>query len=144
MKITYFGHVVNGSLKIVNRQMFDGELLQYEGKEVSITVDKKRKQRSSPQNRYYWGCMIPMVMEGLIHMGHQVDTEITHEFLKANFRKTIIVNEETGETYTLPGSTQTLTTSAFMDFKAQIQRWAAEYLNINIPDPNEQIKIELN
>ncbi len=36
-----------------------------------------------------------------------------------------------------------MTTTDFMGYIEQIQQWSAEYLNVQIPSPNEQIQIEL-
>ena len=38
-------------------------------------------------------------------------------------------------------STAELTTTQMMDYVSEIQQFAAEYLNVIIPDPNEQIEI---
>lgn len=138
MKLIYFASIDNGLLKIHNRKGFDKDVAALSCKEVSITIEKKKKQRSNEQNRYYWGCLIPIVQAGLKDMGHEVGINDTHEFLKANFCKKEIVDENSGEIYSMPQSTTELTTTGFMDFIAAVQKFGAEFLNINIPAPNEQ------
>ena len=32
-----------------------------------------------------------------------------------------------------------MTTSQFMDYIVDIQKWSAEFLNVQIPNPNEEI-----
>ena len=87
---------------------------------------------------------MPMVREGLIDVGYKISKEETHDFLKHKFLVKELVNEETGEILKSIGSTSDLTTSEFMDFIAEIQQWAAEFLGINIPDPGEAIEIDFN
>lgn len=139
MKFIYTGHIEEGVLKIRNRKGFEEDIQRMKFKEVVITLEKKKKQRSNEQNRYYHGCIVPIVRHALIDLGHDVGLSDTHEFLKANFLKKEIINETTGEIYILPMSTAELTTTGFMEFILKIQQWATEYLNINIPDPNQQI-----
>jgi hypothetical protein len=31
-----------------------------------------------------------------------------------------------------------------MDYIAEIQKWSAEFLGVDIPDPNENLTLELN
>jgi len=38
-------------------------------------------------------------------------------------------------------STSELSTSEFNDFIAQVQQFAAEWLSVEVPDPNEQLVI---
>ncbi|MBS1915702.1 MAG: hypothetical protein JST87_05455 [Bacteroidetes bacterium] len=93
------------------------------------------------QNKYYWGCLLPMVQEGLNHAGYnEVKTpEDAHEVLKHLFLKKKIVNQNTDETIEIAGSTQKLTTVQFNEFVDEVIRWAAAYLSIAIPLPNESL-----
>jgi len=141
MKHVYTGYIESGVLKIRNRKSFEEDIKRMKFKEVMITLEKKKTQRSSLQNRYYWGCMVPIVQQGLTNVGYEVGLDDTHQFLKANFCFDEIANEQTGEVFRLTKSTTELTTTGFMEFKDKVQRWAAEFLNVNIPDPNEQTQI---
>ena len=140
--LTYSGKVKNGELKIVNRSQFNRELEYFEGKDVEVQVRKKRKKRSLMQNAYYFGVVVPCVVEGLKDVGYRVNRELTHEFLKSKFAREEIVNEETSEVLSIIGSTAKMTTSKMMDYFAEITQWAAEFLNIQIPLPGEQTKID--
>lgn len=142
MKIVYHGKVSGGCLRIANRKLFDKELEQHEGKEVEITIIRKRRIRSTQQNRYYWGIVLPLIIDGLKELGTRVDVEDVHSFLKSKFCTIQVVNEETGQVEQVPKSTTELTTTGFMEYKAEIQQWAAEFLGISIPDPNEQIEFK--
>lgn len=80
-----------------------------------------------------------MVCNALRHLGHDVDEQETHELLKSKFNSEKIVNDETGEVLEIPKSTARLNTVEMMDYIAKIQMWAAEFLNIVIPDPDTQV-----
>lgn len=108
-----------------------------------FTCKKYRKSRSNKQNAYYWACVIPYVMDGLVEMGLEkslLSSENVHEMLKARFLKEDFGNAD-GEFVTLTKSTTDLSTTEFMDYIADVQKWAAEFLNIQIPDPGDQAEI---
>lgn len=100
------------------------------------------KQRSLRQNAFYWGVVVSMVKDGLNDLGHELSSTETHEFLKARFNSKEVVNEQTGEVIQMPLSTTRLMTVGFMEYIEKIQRFAAEWLSINIPSPNEQMQID--
>ena len=93
--------------------------------------------RSLKQNDYYHGVVIPMVRSGLYDVGYELRPTGVHEFLKYLFLDDEIIDEITWTYTTKEGSTKELTTKEFSEFISKIQQWAAEYLNIYIPDPNE-------
>lgn len=140
---TFTGKVEQGRLTIYRRADFDRAVLAFEGKQVEITIEKKRKRRSVFQNAYYWGVVIPIVQQGLNEIGYKTGKEQAHELLKSLFAKDEIVNEATGEVLNFPLSTAAMSTVRMMDYFAQITQWAAEFLGVEIPQPNEQIKIQL-
>lgn len=146
MKLQYFATVKQGRLIIQNRKSFNFDIEALEGKQLVLTIEKKRKSRSLPQNRYYWAAVVPIIREGLIDAGwtrEDVGTlEQVHEILKHKFCKvTEIVNTDTGEILSMPPTTTQLTTTDMMDYIDDIKRWAAEFLGIVIPDPNEQVNL---
>jgi len=100
-----------------------------------------RRKRSLPQNDYYWGVICEMVKEGLRDAGYEnVRTpEDAHEVLKYLFLKQQVYNKNTGELLAeIPGSTAVLNTYDFSQYIERIIQWAAEYLSIVIPYPNEE------
>lgn len=126
-----------GALLMPDRAMLTDWLHSNKGKAVILEIKVRRKQRSNDQNAYMWGVVVPIVCGGLRHLGHDVDEQDTHEFLKARFNSKKIVNID-GVVEELPTSTTKLTTSEMMDYIARIQQWAAEYLGLVIPDPLQQ------
>src|SRR4029078_816659 len=98
-------------------------------------------KRSDQQNRYYWGLVVPLVQKGIEDYGTELTKEETHEFLKARFNVADLVNQDTGETINLPLSTTRLNKEQFGEYIEKIQRFGAEFLGIEIPDPGQQLSI---
>lgn len=129
------GKLIRGAKRIT-------EVLKlFKGKRVTIEIEKTRSKRSGQQNRYLWGVVYECLQMGFKDLGHRESKETIHEFCKQRFLRKEIVHEETGEVLTLTKSTTELTKSEMMDYIAEIQQFAAEYLNVIIPDPNEQVEI---
>lgn len=103
-------------------------------------------KRSDAQNRYYFGLVVPLIQKGIDDLGTELTKEETHEFLKAKFNadEIQVADKETGEILyeSIPKSTTRLNKADFFAYIEQIQRWAAEFLNIEIPDPGVQTTFE--
>lgn len=94
-----------------------------------------KKERSNPQNRYYWGVIVEILSE---HTGFTKDE--MHEVLKHKFlRKSLWVVKKGGlmELSVISYSTTELTTSEMEDYLSQIRIWASEDLGLVLPLPNE-------
>jgi len=144
MKLEATGIVSDGILKIHHRKVFDAMLLHFNNKEVCIEVFKKKKRRSTPQNKYYWGVIIPCIQNGFFEtQGEWLNINNTHEFLKSNFNYKELTNKDTGEVLKLGLTTTTKTTIEFEEYLDKCRAFANEFLNIKIPLPNEQSIIDL-
>ena len=143
MKLIFFGKVVDGRLKIIRESDFKEAVRSFDGKEVQLVIEKKKKARSLLQNNYWWGVVIPMVQQGFLDTGWKLSKLETHEELLRFFSFDEKVNENTGEVRRFRKGSSELSTSAFMDLIAEVQQFASEYLSINIPDPGEQLTFEL-
>jgi hypothetical protein len=108
-----------------------------------VTIERVKRKRSSEVNRYWWGVVIPVIHSGLVRMGHDVTKQDAHDFLKANFCFTEILNESTGEIVRVPRGTSSLSGSEFWELIEKTARFAAEYLGEVIPPPNEQSTLNL-
>lgn len=143
-KLPFSGKVSEqGILTITNRKLFDKDLLCFAGKEITGTIERKKKKRSSPQNRYYHACIVPICKEILKEYGYLFTNENTHEFLKANFNTKELVNEKTGEVRYVPMTTTTLSTIEFEEYLERIRIWAFEFAQVTIELPNTQTSIEV-
>lgn len=105
-----------------------------------VEISDKNK-RSNPQNAYYWAAVVPLVQQGIKDMGTEVTKEETHEFLKSKFNFLEIVNTETGQCERIPRSTTALSKIEFSDYVQKIQQFAAEFLNVIIPDPGQAMEL---
>ena len=137
MKLTYFGQVESGQLKLSNRKQFDKDLTQYEGKRVQIELSRAVKKRSTSQNAYYWAVVIPIAKQGLEDAGNQgLTDDLVHDFFKAKYLERIrdIVIPKTGEVFQAKTTTD-LTTTEMMTYIESIAQFCAEFLNVIIPEP---------
>lgn len=139
-KLEYTGQVKDGKLHIRNRAMFDREISQFKDCELEITIEKKRSKRSIYQNRYYFGVCVSLIQERFKELGTDCSKEDVHCFLRSKFLFNEAISEH-GEVFQIPRSTTDLTKSEFMDYIAKIQQFAAETLDIFIPEPNSQLQI---
>jgi len=143
MKIIHNGKIKDtGKLHINNRVQFLKDILVFLGKDITITIEKKKRKRSLSQNAYLHGVVIPMCREGFLAVGYKYSIEETKTDLKRMFAVYDKVNKNTGEIREYIKDTSDMTTSEMMDFIADIQRWGAEFLSIVIPDPGQPIQIE--
>lgn len=120
----------------------------FTGHGIEVTVRRRRKRRSSPQNRYYWGVIIPAVLRGFIDAGNalqegnQAHRETVHEFLKLRFLDNgIEIHDAEGVLHKGPPTTTTLTTTEQEEYHDRIREFAAEFLGVSIPLPNEQVEL---
>lgn len=128
----------DGSLIIKARPLFDeGLRLMAREKDLDVTIEvkKARKYRSVFQNSYYWGVVITLVAGRLKELGHDVDKDLTHEFLKGRFLYTEMTAGE--ETMRVPKKTSDLSTTEFEEYVETVKQFAAEVLDLFIPDPND-------
>ncbi len=132
---------VNGKTEIMNKKAVR---LLFEtakpGKYV-VTIDSAN-QRSTQQNKYYWGVVVWMCRKGMNDLGHDLDSDEVHSFLKGRFNYTEIVNKETGQMERIPRSTTKLNKEQFADYLEKIIQFAAEFLNTTIEPPNTQTSFD--
>lgn len=107
----------------------------------TITIEKYFGQRTSAQNRYFHGAVLPLVLEGLRNAGFNEvhDTEDAKTVIKNLFLKKKITNGV--ETFEIVQDTHKLTTKEMADFIDEVILWAAQCLGIEIPAPNQQLTI---
>jgi hypothetical protein len=132
---TFSATISNGKLRIRNRQSFDVAVSLLKDGNYEMKLERVSKKRTNLQNSFYWGVIIPLCTKGLLDLGHAVDSDDTHEILKAMFNKKQFVNEQTGEVTHYGGSTQEMTTTDSMAYWERIYQFASEHLNVFIPEP---------
>ena len=110
---------------------------------VVLTIEEFRDKRSTQSNRYYWGIVVDTIYRALKESGWEITKEGTHELLRFRFLKEDKPIGEDGEFVTTVRSTTELDRQEFGDYVEACVRFAAEYLNVVIPAPNEQVAMEV-
>lgn len=97
-------------------------------------------KRSNRQNRYYWQMLAEYFQPGLLNIGwqHVKTKDEAHLFMADIFLKVKEVNKETGEIKERTRSTTELSKEEFSIYLNELWQWAAEWLHVTIPEPNEQ------
>ena len=142
--LTYYGRVKDGKI-ILPRTKVQKEVVQaFEGRQIEVTWKRKKKTRTLPQLRYYFGVCVKTISEYLKDFAPEQDAskDVVHQFLKEKFLPLVLEEKPflilpTGERVQGIYSTTKLTTTQFMDYIARIHHWAAE-LGIYIADPEEK------
>ncbi len=86
--------------------------------------------------------MFPLILQGLRDNGYREirTAEQAKEVCKRLFLSYEVENG-TGGKITMVRRTRDLTKDQMQEFISDVQMWAAEYLNVNIPSPEEQIQM---
>lgn len=125
--------------------MIRDAIATFEGKEICLTIERKRKTRSNPQNAFYWSTVIPIIQQGLKDVTGEVRdaNSIHYQILLPLCAPTRdIINEETGQVISEKITSSELTTTEFSEYIMEIQKWSAEFLGVEVPDPNSEMKLE--
>lgn len=139
--INIISQVSNGNLTR-NRTRIKDAIATFEGKDVSITIKKKRKTRSNSQNQYYWGVVLELTIDAIKkEWGEIWDKDNAHEFLKSRFLYYEKYNENTGEIIKTPKSTTECSTVEYEEYLSQCRQFLKEWFNTDIPLPNEEITL---
>lgn len=141
-RIETYGEIRDGKLKIIHRKIFIDSFKLFKNGRIKLILERVYKHRSNPQNAYLWGVVYPIVLQGLQEVGYNEirDIDQVHNFCKSLFLKKKIVNEYTGKSYIIVGSTKELTTIQFEEYLEEIRQFASEYLHHYIPEPNEEMQ----
>lgn len=131
-------------LDIPNPTFWQGELSRFEpGTAVVVSVKKWYKKRSIRQNAVlHW-----YINEIADETGMAADTikeVLRHKFLSVDAvdrKGEVMADKESGEVLKVYRSTTELTTFEFMEFTEQIRLWANDFLNLNLPLPNEETEL---
>jgi hypothetical protein len=141
-KIELTGHITDeGKLTIHNRIAVEEWAMQNPGRNVLIKFEKRGSKRSLPQNRYYHGVVVQMVMMGLREIGYSLSHDETHFFLKQKFNPVQLAGNG-GLLIEVPGTTTQLNKVEFSEYIERIAQFAAEYLNVEIPPANADLTMK--
>ncbi len=126
------GEVAQGRFKgVKNRHDFEQAMRRFPDGLIGVRFEVIREKRSSAQNRYWHGIVIPLFAE---HCGYEFDEMKDALALKLIPKE--LTDMDTGEVRTVPGHTSELNTKQFKELIERAQQLAAE-MGIYVPDPGE-------
>jgi len=111
----------------------------FEGKDVIVTIEKRKSKRSEQQNKYYWACVIEDERACIKEQwGELWSKDDMHSFNKVYFFGDEKVIEATGEIVKVPKSSIT-TKSDFSEAIEKIKQFFLLQFNYRIREPNEEL-----
>jgi hypothetical protein len=144
-KQIYISDVKDGKLQKGITKAIKTELEKHEGKRVVITIERKRKTRSTMQNSYYWGVIVQSLRQCVLEeWGEDLGNEEAHEMLKFQCNYKELVDESTGEVIRMPLTTTNLTTTEMEEYNEKCRKFIFNFFNTVVPLPNEQGTIGFN
>lgn len=128
MNPVFTGTISEGKLKLDRPDRYQLQVLSLNGKKIELVLRRRKKKRTLPQNRAYFGIVVEYLAKEL-----GFSTEQMHEALKVECASRI--DPKTG--LTIIESTAEMDTVRFIKYYEDVQRWAKEFLGFDIPSPNE-------
>ncbi len=143
MKKIQINSSVKDGILATNRKYISDVVKTFEGANIIITIEKRKKKRSNNQNAFYFGIVIPIMQDAFKDAwGENYSAIEVHEALKAKYCYKEQINESTGEILQIPSSTTNLSTIEWEEYIDKIRAFALEWFNTVLPYPNEQIEID--
>ena len=115
------------------------------GDEIMVVrIEPEEKKRTLRQNKYLWGVVYKTIVDNdpgyfvndavdsLRKTARLSTAEVVHEFCKARFLPSA---DLPGLQITVAPSTAKLPRKEFQDYVEAIRRWAADELQVFVPDP---------
>jgi len=142
MKHTFEGEIIDKEVIRIYGMRYNRSILEnFVGKELTITIDEKKKPRSVAQNAWYWGVAIPTIIAAIQdYEGIRYTKEEIHQFIKQcllveGSKKASILGIDIQLKKEFKSTSQ-MSTVRFNEFKEELQHFFAKR-SINIPDPKE-------
>lgn len=128
--------IAEHGLRLRNAKQIQAQLRRLKpNTELTVTIEKRHATRSLAQNAFYWSVVVRRIAD---HTGY-TDDEV-HEILKAKFLpKRLTIADGNGEIkgeFVIGGTTTRFNKVEFGEYVESIRQWAAEELDIDIPDPD--------
>lgn len=109
---------------------------EFEGRRVTVEIDKEKSIRSVRANARYWTILVPLASH---HLGKTRDIQLskdqTHWILASAF-----VGIETTDLGAVPKETHTLSTEEFYNFTEEVSAWLTG-LGYPIPEQGEPVEM---
>jgi hypothetical protein len=137
MKI--YTRITNGQMSDEAEVAWVAELSHHEGKDIAITIERKRKKRSLNQNAFLHGPFIESLKAMHLHYGNEYDEGLVKDMFKRQFGVKMRVENVDGTHYYIEKPTRDYTTLEAEECMEACRRFYAEYWQI--PYPNETIEV---
>ena len=98
--------------------------------QLAITIEPWKSTTSNPQFRYYYGVVLPLISKQTGHSKDTLDAILKSRFLYEYVQVGNVVEK-------IPLSKTAITTTQFAEFLEEVICWAAEFLDLVIPEPEE-------
>ena len=121
-----FGIIKNHKLILNNKEQFNKQLIELEGKDVVIKIVERNNKRTNDQNSLFWN-WIKILSDYTGYTKEEMKEMVSYKFLK----RERVDNEGYTETY-LQG-TSTLSKKEFNEFMNDVSRWSNTTLKISLP-----------
>jgi hypothetical protein len=135
-----------GDVKLFNREKFRSDLKdmsdETERVPIKLTLRRVDVTISAKQRRYFYGVVATRIEKRLNELGNRVDKDKVVFFLKENFLYRMVMEPISGKVIKKhislsESDDEPLTKEEFQRHKEEIQQWAIQQIDLNIPDPNE-------
>ena len=121
-----FGIIKNHKLILNNKEQFNKQLIELEGKDVVIKIIERNNKRTNDQNSLFWN-WIKILSDYTGYTKEEMKEMVCYKFLK----RERVDNKGYTETY-LQG-TSTLSKKEFNEFMNEVSMWSNTTLNITLP-----------
>lgn len=130
--------VRGNAMRAVQAAAIDGDAI------LVVRIEPEEKKRTLRQNKYLWGVVYKTIVDNdpgyfvndavdaLRKTARLSTAEVVHEFCKARFLPSA---DLPGLQITVAPSTAKLPRKEFQEYVESIRRWAADELQVFIPDP---------
>lgn len=126
----FLAEVKDNKLVLKNREMFQSEVKNLNGKQVELDLKEVKSKRSLAQNNYFWAVIVDILAKELGY-----STKEMHNILKGLFLTRNVLFKNEWIEYTV--GTSELDTKEFEKLMDEIRQWASTELNIWLPEPQE-------
>ncbi len=145
-KLQYLGRVLDdGTIRLPER--FKTEVAaMFQGKEFTLTVKPEMRTKTNKQLRYYFGVVLPYILQGFQDVGNNIpDTkegiQLVHTLMKRRFLEPVCIADANGEIHEVEPSLEDAAKEVVCEYIDRCIDFAEEFLNVHIPAPNEQSKM---
>ena len=124
-----------GKLYLAKRQAFDVAVSHWRNCAAVLRLEESRDPRSAALNAYYWG----KVIEDIVEETGYTDREAHEQMKQLHLPVRFAAERQNGRLQgvrVFDGSTTDLSNDEEWEYIESIQRWAAETLDLVIPDPS--------